>query len=304
MNYTFAGDRATGIRVSGKRNAKMHSITWIGTGGVAPLLYHPRDIADLSAFLRDSTAKFHVIGAGSNIVVRDGVMNSVVIKLGQGFCDIKCEGSTIVAGCGASLKDLVVFARANAISGFEFCTGIPGTIGGAVSTNIHAYGRDIEFLLQSLLAVNEYGEVLTLSKEEIRGLRGKNVFGNRWIFVEATFVGEKTDLHIVKNTMNELAVMRYASHPVYDKRVIGYIFKSPEGISGDDICTLIEGAGCVGLRRGHAMVSEKHCNFIENTGKATAGDIEDLCIEVKDKVREKMQVDLEWGIEFWGTRIK
>ena len=302
MNYTFAGNRTSGIGVSCKRNAKMHSITWMGTGGIAPLLFYPRDIADLSAFLKDSTSTFNVIGAGSSIVVRDGVMNSVVIKLGQGFCDIKCEGSTITAGCGASLKDLVVFARENSISGFEFCTGVPGTVGGAVSTNVHACGRDMEFLLQSLLAVNEYGEICTLSSEEIRGLRGKNVFGNRWIFVEATFIGEKMDSHIIKNTMNEFAVMRYASHPVYDKKAIGYIFKSSQVLDGD-VCSLIEGAGCKGLRRGHALVSEKHCNFVENTGRATAADIEDLCIEVKDKVRERMQADLEWGIEFWGTRV-
>ena len=293
------GNKTFGIVGSGKRNTKMSSITWMGTGGMVSLLLQPRDIDELLAFLHGTSSAFNVIGLGSKIVVRDGIMNSVVIKLGKEFSHIKCDGNVITVGCAAPLKDLVVFARENAISGFEFCTGIPGTVGGAISTNVHAYGCDIVSLLQSLCAVNEYGEMCTLSKDDIQNMHTKKVSGERWVFVEATFVGKNTDSRIIKDKMNELTIMRHASYPMCDRKTIGYVFKSSKEY---DACALITEAGCRGLKHGHAIVSEKHCNFIESTGRVTAGDIEDLCNEVKDKVRERMQVNLECDIEFWGAR--
>ncbi len=278
----------------------MRSITWVGVGGVAPLLFKPKDIDDLATFLRNTSLTVSAIGAGSNIIVRDGVFNNVVVRLERGFLDMRCEDNTITVGCGVSISELAAFARENSLSGFEFCVGMPGTVGGAIATNARCYGKDIASILHSVIAVNEYGEICRLYKDDMQYSRRSHALEGRWVFVEAKFVGNPAELSTIRNTMSELLIKRNATQPIYYGKSIGYIFQD---VGNTEAKTLIEEAGCRGLQVGYAIVSEKHCNFIENMGRASAAEIEDLGSEVKRLVKEKTGVDLEWSIEFLGARV-
>lgn len=272
-------------------------MTWLGIGGIAPLLFKPKSTEDLAHFIGKTSFDIRVLGAGSNVIIRDGVVDNVLVKLGSEFSYMTCEGSMITAGGAVSLVELSSFARENAISGLEFCVGIPGTVGGAVATNAGAYGSDMSTVLHSVSAVNDYGEVCTLYREDMQySFRRHNLEGN-WVFVEAKFVGRPASINDIKNAMGELVIRRNASQPVHNSRVIGYAFKDP---NTGEARVLIEEAGCKGLKFGGAMISEKHANFIENTGGATASDIEALGNEVRRIVKQKHGINLEWNIEFWG----
>ncbi|QJC27638.1 UDP-N-acetylenolpyruvoylglucosamine reductase [Anaplasma platys] len=298
MSYTFTGYRLPKVFGAYKKSAKLHNMTWLGIGGVTPLLFKPKSIKDLAHFVEKTSFDIRVLGAGSNVVIRDGVVDNVLVKLGHEFSYMTCEGSTITAGGSVSLVELASFARRNSISGFEFCVGIPGTVGGAIATNAGAYDSDMSTVLHSVCAVNECGEICTLSKEDMQySCRRNNLEGN-WIFVEAKFTGHPASLNDIKNKMGELVLRRNASQPVHNSRVMGYAFRDPS--VGTEARVLIEEAGCSGLKHGGAMISEKHANFIENIGGATASDIEALGNEVRRIVKQKHSVNLEWDVEFWG----
>ncbi|MDB1135419.1 UDP-N-acetylmuramate dehydrogenase [Candidatus Anaplasma sp. TIGMIC] len=301
MSYTFTGYKLPKVLGAYKKSVKMHSMTWTGVGGVAPLMFKPQDAEDLAEFLRCTSFSVKALGAGSNVIIRDGVVDKVIIKLGREFADMTCDGNTITVGCAAALTELVAFARENSLTGFEFCVGIPGTVGGAVATNVSAYDKDIASVLHSVRAVNEYGEICTLSKDDMEYSYRRHGLCGEWIFVEATFVGQPAELSSIKSTMSELVLRRNASQPIYTGKVIGYVFKNPE--DNKEARVLIEEAGCRGMQRGNAIISEKHCNFIENIGGATASEIEDLGHEVRRLVEEKFGITLEWNIEFLGARV-
>ncbi|KDB57110.1 UDP-N-acetylmuramate dehydrogenase [Anaplasma phagocytophilum] len=300
MSYTFTGYKLPKVRGVYKRSVKMHSMTWVGVGGVAPLLFKPRDIDDLATFLKNTSLTVSTIGAGSNVIVRDGVFNNVVVRLEREFSDMRCEDNAITVGCGASISELAAFARENSLSGFEFCVGMPGTVGGAIATNARCHGKDIASILHSVIAVNEYGEICTLYKDDMQYSRRSHGLEGRWVFVEARFVGNPAELNTIRNTMSELLIKRNATQPIYYGKSIGYIFQDAGNAEAK---ALIEEAGCRGLQVGCAVVSEKHCNFIENIGGASAAEIEDLGSEVKRLVKEKTGVNLEWSIEFLGARV-
>lgn len=298
MSYTFTGYKLPKVLGSYKKSAKLHNMTWLGIGGMTPLLFKPKSIEDLAHFVGKTSFDIRVLGAGSNIVIRDGVVDSVLVKLGHEFSYLTCEGNTITAGGAVSLVELASFARENSISGLEFCVGIPGTVGGAIATNAGAYDSDISSVLHSVCAVNEYGEICTLYKEDMQySYRRNNLEGN-WIFAEAKFVGVPASLNDIKNKMGELVLKRNVSQPVHNSRVIGYTFRDPSVET--EARVLIEESGCSGLKHGGAMISEKHANFIENVGGATASDIEALGNEVRRIVKQKHNVFLEWDVEFWG----
>ncbi|MGN7678739.1 MAG: UDP-N-acetylmuramate dehydrogenase [Anaplasma sp.] len=279
-----------------RRNVKMRNTTWFGVGGEAEVLFKPASVEDLALFLRYVDLPVSVIGATSNLIIRDGIVEGVIVKLGKEFTHMHCEGSTITVGCATLLSNLAIFAQQNGISGLEFFAGIPGTVGGAVAMNAGAYGSDVASVLRSVRAINERGEVCTLYSDDMEYSYRQNGLVGNWIFVDATFAGVPGDSTSIRGTMNELIFRRSASQPVTGKTG-GSTFKNPEGKKAWE---LIDAAGCRGLQIGGAKVSEKHCNFLLNLGNATARELEDLGNEVRHRVLKMCDIDLEWELKFLG----
>lgn len=280
--------------------APLGGITWFGVGGPAEVMFRPADLDDLASFLagRPKDVAVTVIGVGSNLLVRDGGVPGVVIRLGRAFAEVAAAGETVEAGAGALDLNVALAARAAAIAGLEFLCGIPGTVGGALRMNAGAYAREIKDVLDEARALDEKGQLQRLSAEACSfAYRGSTV-PESWIFVGATFRGRPGDRAEIERRMAEIRSEREASQPVRG-RTGGSTFKNPPG--GRKAWELIEAAGCRGLRRGAAMVSEKHCNFLINTGGASAADIEELGEEVRRRVRETTGVALEWEIRRIGV---
>ncbi|MGN7661054.1 MAG: UDP-N-acetylmuramate dehydrogenase [Anaplasma sp.] len=279
-----------------RRGVKMRNTTWFSVGGKVEVLFKPASIEDLALFLRHVNLPVSVIGATSNLIIRDGIVEGVVVKLGREFTHVHCENSTITVGCATLLSNLAIFAQQNGISGLEFFAGIPGTVGGALAMNAGAYGRDVSSVLHSIHAVNERGEVCTLYNNDMGYSYRQNGLSGSWIFVDATFMGVPGDSSSIRSTMNELILRRNASQPVTGKTG-GSTFKNPEGQKAWE---LIDAAGCRGLQIGSAKVSEEHCNFLFNLGNATARELEDLGNEVRHRVSKMCNIDLEWELKFLG----
>jgi UDP-N-acetylmuramate dehydrogenase len=275
--------------------------TWFGVGGPAEILFRPADAADLAVFLAALPLEIPVtvIGVGSNLLVRDGGIPGVVIRLGRGFSRIKIDHDEIRAGA-AALDRIVSFAAADAgIGGCEFLSGIPGSIGGSVRMNAGAYGAEIEDVLVSVAALDRSGRTLTIDRSGMQfSYRHSDAHPSR-IFVEARLRGVRADRADIASRLAEIRATREATQPVRT-RTGGSTFKNP---SGDSAWRLIDAAGCRGLVCGGAMVSEKHTNFLINTGSATAADLEDLGEEVRRRVYETSGIVLEWEIERIGCAI-
>jgi len=272
--------------------------TWFGVGGPAEVLFRPADLADLAAFLAalPPPIPVTVIGVGSNLLVRDGGIPGVVIRLGRGFAAIEVEHDQIRAGA-AALDRIVAFAAADAgLGGLEFLSGIPGSIGGSLRMNAGAYGREMKDVLVSAIALHRTGEIHTVESRTM-GLsyRHSDVDPN-WVFVEARLRGASGDRAAIGCRLNEIRAAREAAQPVR-ARTGGSTFKNPPG---DSAWRLIDAAGCRGLVRGGAMVSRLHTNFLINTGTATAADLEGLGEEVRRRVHDISGVLLEWEIERIG----
>jgi UDP-N-acetylmuramate dehydrogenase len=275
--------------------------TWFGVGGPAEVLFRPADTADLTAFLSAVAAAVPVtmIGVGSNLLVRDGGIPGVVIRLGRGFAGIDIERDELRVGA-AALDRIVAFAAADAgFGGMEFLSGIPGSIGGSLRMNAGAYGREIKDVLVSAIALDRTGETHTVSSREM-GLsyRHSNIDPS-WVFVEARFRGARGDRAATGCRLTEIRAAREATQPVR-ARTGGSTFKNPPG---DSSWRLIDAAGCRGLIRGGAMVSQQHTNFLINTGTATAADLEMLGEEVRRRVHDTSGILLEWEIERIGRPL-
>ena len=278
----------------------MRNLAWMGTGGVVDVFFCPSDEEDLAHFLGNTNFTVHTVGMCSNVIIRDSAIRGVAIKLGREFENISRDSCTVTVGCASTLRDVSLFAMDNGISGFEFCVGIPGTVGGAIATNASAYGSSIHDLLRSVRAVNSYGEVCTLSPDDIAEINDKEGGLSRgWIFTEATFEGVPSDVESIRSTMKEITLKRSSSQPVHG-RAMGYIFRNPEGEK--EARVLIEEAGCKGMQLGNAVISEKHCNFFEDRGKVTSRELENLGNKVLSIVRGVLGKDLEWNIRFLGDR--
>jgi UDP-N-acetylmuramate dehydrogenase len=279
-------------------NAAVGRQTWFGVGGPAEILFRPADAADLAVFLRALPPKIPimVVGVGSNVLVRDGGIPGVVIRLGRGFAGIQIEHDEVRAGA-AALDRIVAFAAVDAgIGGFEFLSGIPGSIGGSLRMNAGAYGGGIEDLLVSVTALGRSGKTLTIDRRGMGLSYRHSDVDPSWIFVEARLRGVSGDRVKIASRLTEIRAMRERTQPVR-ARTGGSTFKNPPG---DSAWRLIDAAGCRGLVCGGAMVSEKHTNFLINTGNATAADLEDLGEEVRRRVYETSGVVLEWEIERIG----
>jgi UDP-N-acetylmuramate dehydrogenase len=268
--------------------------TWFGVGGAAEMLFEPADRDDLAGFLAalPQTVPVTVIGGGANLLVRDGGIPGVTIRLGRSFQDVVAEDQEIIAGAAALHLNASWFAAEKGIAGFEFLSGIPGTIGGGLRMNAGAYGRGIENLLVSATAVDRGGgEHILVAKMMGFSYRRCSV-DEDWIFVAARLRGSADIPEAIAHRMAEIRAVREATQPIR-ARTGGSTFKNTAGAPA---WRLIDAAGCRGLRRGGAMVSPKHANFLINIGNATAADVEGLGEEVRRRVYQNSGIILEWEI--------
>ena len=271
--------------------------TWFATGGPAEVLFRPADAEDLAAFLAalPPEVPVTVLGVGSNVIVRDGGIRGVVIRLLRGFTGIAVEGHDVVAGAGAPDLNVALTAREHSLAGLEFLSGIPGTIGGAFPTNAGAYGGELAEVLISAEAVDRAGRIFTVTPKEL-GLSYRHSDAPAdWIFTSARLKAAPGDQLAIARRINEIDRARADSQP--RSRTGGSTFANPPGHKAWE---LIDAAGCRGLKVGGAQVSEKHTNFLINTGAATASDIEKLGEEVRRRVFDKSGVELQWEIRRLG----
>ena len=285
------------VRGSYTPDAPLKDLVWFRAGGKAEVLSRPADAQDLATFLfaRSPETKVSVIGVGSNLLVRDGGIAGVVVRLPAAFGKISVEGTRIRAGA-AALDAAVARAAADAgIAGLEFLRGVPGTIGGALRMNAGCYGREIKDIFVFATAIDAKGEIVTLDAEAMKFAYRKSDTPDL-IFVEAIFDGAKDDPAAIRARMEALVQQRESSQPTR-ARTGGSTFKNPPGHKA---WQLIDQAGCRGLRHGDAQVSEKHTNFLINLGEASAADIEALGEDVRKRVKEKFGVELEWEIKRVG----
>jgi len=280
-------------------DAPLAPFTWFRAGGPAEALVRPADADDLAAFLRDlpNEVPVHVIGACSNLIVRDRGLPGVTIRLARGSSTITAEPDGIIAGAAALDVTVAEHAAAAGLTGLEFLSGIPGSIGGAVAMNAGAYGGDMATVL-------DWAEIVTRTGEQWRLAAAQLAFAYRYAALPAGAVVTRVRLHgiqgapaLIATRMAEIRAAREASQPVR-ARTGGSTFRNPEGMKAWE---LIDGAGCRGLTRGGAMVSEKHCNFLINTGAASAADIEGLGEEVRRRVLAATGVTLHWEIRRIGV---
>ncbi|HKQ44352.1 MAG TPA: UDP-N-acetylmuramate dehydrogenase [Rhizomicrobium sp.] len=287
------------VRGSITRDAPLKDLVWFRAGGAAEILFRPADVEDLASFLaaKPQNLRVCVIGVGSNLLVRDGGIPGAVVRLSSAFGKIVCEGTRVRAGA-AALDGAVARAAADAgIAGLEFLRGVPGTIGGALRMNAGCYGSEIKDVFVEAAAMDAKGNKITLSAAdmgfEYRKAKGA---GEDLIFVEAVLEGRKDEPAAIRARMEELSANREASQPIKSKTG-GSTFKNPPGHKA---WQLVDQAGCRGLKIGAAQVSEKHTNFLINTGDASAADLEALGEEVRKRVQEKSGVTLEWEIKRVG----
>lgn len=271
--------------------------TWFRAGGSAEVMFRPADVEDLSSFLAALPANVPVmvLGVGSNVIVRDGGVKGVVIRLMRGFTGISVEGSEVIAGAGALDLNIALTARDHALAGLEFLSGIPGTIGGAFPTNAGAYGGELAEVLVSAEAVDRGGHVHKVTPVELGLGYRHSAAPADWIFTSARLRATPGDQLVIARRIAEIDSARVESQP--RSRTGGSTFANPPGHKAWE---LIDRAGCRGLRVGGAQVSEKHTNFLINTGDATAADIETLGEEVRRRVLEQSGVKLEWEIRRIG----
>jgi UDP-N-acetylmuramate dehydrogenase len=293
-------DRMPPVRGTITEQAPLDRETWFRTGGPAEVLFRPADREDLIEFLRDKPADVPVtvIGFGSNLLVRDGGVAGVVIRLGKQLAEIEVDGEQVSAGAGAGDVAVSSAARDAGLAGFEFLSGIPGTIGGALRMNAGAYGREMKDVFVECKALDPRGGLHKLRGEQMEfGYRHCGV-PDDWIFTGAVMRGTPDERHAIEVRMAEIRRQREESQPMRT-RTGGSTFANPPGHKA---WKLIDQAGCRGLRIGGAIVSEKHTNFLINTGDATGSDLEDLGEEVRRRVRLHSGITLEWEIRRVGRR--
>ncbi len=279
-------------------NVPLAGITWLRVGGPAEVMFRPADRDDLAAFLaaRPDDVPVTVIGVGSNLLVRDGGIPGITIRLGRGFTTVETDGSDVRAGAAALDLNVALTCRDGGITGLEFLSGVPGTIGGALRMNAGAYGREMKDVLVEAEAVARDGSVHRLSADEMGFSYRRSSVPEEWIFVSAHMRGEPGDPVQIAQRMSRIGDARKESQPIR-ARTGGSTFTNPEGHKAWE---LIDAAGCRGLRRGGAMMSEVHCNFLINTGNATAEDLEQLAEDVRQLVREHSGISLQWEIQRVG----
>jgi len=286
------------VRGTYTQNAPLKDLVWLRAGGNAETLFRPADAEDLATFLFAKPADLNAcaIGVGSNLLVRDGGIPGVVIRLPAGFGRATVEANRIRAGAAALDANLARLAAEAGIAGLEFLRGIPGTIGGALRMNAGCYCSEIKDILVEATAIDSRGNIIKLSASEMGFTYRKSAVPEDFVFVEAVLEGTNGKPDEIRARMNKLVEESEASQPVKTKTG-GSTFKNPPNHKA---WQLIDEAGCRGLKRGDAQVSEKHCNFFINIADAKAADIEALGEDVRARVKAKCGVMLEWEIKRVG----
>lgn len=293
--------RLPAVRGKLSANAPLKDQTWFRVGGPAEVLFKPEDITDLAIFLNGcpDDIPVTVIGVASNLLVRDGGIEGVVIKLGPAFATISVEIDKLTAGAAALDLNIARVAKDSGLSGLEFMCGIPGTLGGALRMNAGAHGGELNDIVTAIVALDRHGNKHFVTPEEMGFAYRHSAAPAQWIFVQATLRGQPGDRNAIEARMKEIQEKRGQSQPIREKTG-GSTFANPDGHKAWE---LIDKAGCRGLRLGGAMISEHHCNFLINTGDATAADLENLGEEVRARVLVTSGIDLRWEIKRIGVPL-
>ena len=273
--------------------------TWFNIGGKTKIFYKAESLKDLINFLNkiDDKEKIFILGAGSNTLISDKLFDGVVIKLGKSFNNISLLGEDlIIAGSAVSDKTLSDFAINNSLSGFEFLSGIPGTVGGGIKMNAGCFGSEFKDILISIQAVDKKGNVITIPKKDINFEYRNNNLSNDLIFLSASFKGIKSNLNDIKNKTIRLRNEKERNQPTRIK-TSGSTFKNPISQTNKKVWELIKQSVPLDKSFGDACISEKHCNFFVNKGNATFKDMNDLINFVTDKVYKKTGIKLEKEIK-------
>jgi len=292
-------DRLPQVRGRLTADAPLAPLTWFKVGGPAEVLFKPADADDLAQFLKGKPhdVAVTVIGLGSNLLVRDGGVPGVVIRLGKEFARITPDGASLTCGAGALDATVALTALSEGLGGLEFLSGVPGTIGGALRMNAGAFGGEIKDVLVCAEAIDPEGNIQALTPDLMDLSYRHCGVPESWIFTQAVLRGAPEDKAVIEARMNAIRQARQDNQPI-GAATGGSTFANPDG---QKAWQLIDAAGCRGLRVGGAMVSDKHCNFLINTGDAAASDLETLGEEVRRRVRATSGVDLRWEIRRIGV---
>jgi len=273
--------------------------SWFNLGGPAKIVFKPKNLNELSTFLKKTKdlSKIKILGAGSNTLFRDGGFNGIIIKLSKSFSHLSLfNENTIIAGASALDKNVSTFALENSLSGFEFLSCIPGTIGGGIRMNSGCYDEDISKILVSVQAMDLKGNMRVIYSSDIKFSYRDCDLDTNLIFISATFRGKKDNKLNIKEKINDLVKKKKRDQPSKIK-TCGSTFKNPKSIKA---WKLIKDSGCAGMKVGNAYISEKHCNFFVNKGNARAEDLESLINQVKKKVLDKTGTNLELELQIIG----
>lgn len=302
-NGTTLIDILPDVRGKYLKDVNLSKHTWFGVGGPAEVMFIPQDLDDLCHFLR---AKPHnvpvcLIGGGSNLLIRDGGILGVVIKLDSPYFR-RLELHTQSITCYAGMKNIELrkVLLDNNLGGLEFLCSIPGCMGGSIKTNAGCFGKCIKDVLISATIVNSLGQIKQISPEDLQLSYRSSFFPDDWIIVSITLKTEYSSKEEIEKILDEHKQYRIKNQP-YNQKTAGSTFKNPQGLKAWE---LIKKSGCADLKVGGAKVSEKHCNFLINTGTATADDIETLGETIIQKVKEKTSITLEWEIKRMGISNK
>ena len=280
-------------------DAPLSKYSWFNLGGEAKIIFKPSSLDELSNFLKQAKNfnKIKVLGAGSNTLIRDGGFDGIIIKLGKSFSHISLfKENMLIVGASALDKSLSNFALSNSLSGFEFLSCIPGTIGGGIRMNTGCYGEDISKILVSVQTMDLDGKIKVIYASDIKfSYRGCKL-DEKLIFISATFKGEKDNKVNIQKKMSNLIEKKKIDQPSKIK-TCGSTFKNPKN---QKAWKLIKDSGCAGLNVGEAYISQKHCNFFINKGKAKAADLEKLIRQVQNKVLEITGIKLELELQIIG----
>lgn len=295
-----------GLKGKLSAQASIRKYTWFRVGGPAALLFRPADRADLQHFIQalDDALPTMPIGVGSNLLIRDGGVDAAVIQLGKAFSNIEIDGDVLTVGAGALDFSVSDTAQQAGVAGMEFLRGIPGTIGGAVAMNAGAYGAEIADILIDADVLLPSGKIVTLSHAEFKFAYRAAALPDQAIVLSARLQGFSDNPDAIKARVEDIVSAREESQPLRT-RTGGSTFKNPDlGVSaGRKAWQLIDAAQCRGLKRGYAQVSQKHCNFLINTGDATAADLEGLGDDVRARVLANSGIALEWEIKRVGRAL-
>ncbi len=276
--------------------------SWFNLGGPAKVVFKPKNLSELSIFLKNVKEfdKIKVLGVGSNTLIRDGGFNGIIIKFGKSFSHLSLfDENTLIAGASALDKNVSNFALENSLSGFEFLSCIPGTIGGGIRMNSGCYGEDISKILISVQVMDLNGRMNVIYSSDIKFFYRECSLENNLIFISGTFRGKKDNKQKIQKKINNLVEQKKQDQPSQIK-TCGSTFKN---LQNNKAWKLIKDSGCAGMKVGDAYISAKHCNFFVNKGNAKSEDLESLIYQVKSKVLDKTGVNLELELQIIGEKL-